>query len=1335
MNTQQRHRSNHTTTITRKPFMNSTVRLTIAVKCFLSAIFMTSIGFGQGEHQDLTYYLDANGTRHPVTSIETWEHRRAQILAGMQQAMGPLPTGIHQHPLAVRKVKDEEFEGYRRSSITFEAEPGKRVPVDVYIPAHLKPGEKAPGILALHPTGALGKRIVAGEGPRANRQYAIELVQRGYIVVAPDYPSFGDYPYDFDADNYQSGTMKGIVNHIRCVDLLSDGLTNVDAERIGVIGHSLGGHNAMFVAAFDERIDVIVSSCGWTPFHDYYGGKINGWTSPRYMPLLNTKYKLDPNLVPFDFYEVVGALAPRPFFSSSPADDANFDVAGVKKVVPKAKAVYQLYNAADQLSVNYPPCDHDFPTETRMQAYKFIDKALKHTPTKSLNFGAELPRLHPREPDAAMESFSIADGFSLQQIAAEPLVTDPIAVSYDEYGRCYAIEMKGYSEQDNENRGQVRILRDEDGDGIYDQSTVFAKGLSWPTAIQCWNGGVFVGAAPNIYYMKDTNGDFVADEQKVVFTGFGKSNVQGLMNCFRWGLDHRIHGATSSSGGEVVTVGKEDAKPVNLRGRDFSFDPELLDIRPETGGAQHGMSFDAFGRKFVCSNSNHAQYIIYDDHYLTRNRHVKPLPARVMVANDGGQAPVFRTSPVEPWRIVRTRLRVAGSVRGPVEGGGRPAGYFTGATGITIFTGDAYQGAMANTAVIGDVGSNIVHRKKLTPKGVTFSAGRIDQNSELVSSNDIWFRPAQYANGPDGCLHILDMYREVIEHPKSLPPEIKQHLDLTSGRDRGRIYRLIQNGFKPRNLEPLGDLSSKELVPFLAHANSWHRLTASRLLYQRRDETIVPELESLIAKPNPLGSVNALALLNSLDKLKPEHLLTGFGHESTEVRQTAAKLSEGVTKDADIIAGFTTIDTSQDARLAMQVAFSAGEYPADVRTLILPRILSEHADQYIQMAVMTSLTDNGGAVLQSLTSDQKFVDLPHAASTISKLVTMLQKQNSANEVSAIPIALRDLATHPNAGPIIDEVVFELARSRSPLRTQKPIPDLIESMLKRSRRDAFLATAPTSARTTAIARLVVSSDAKEMAALAELLNATEAVAIQNAVVTTLSAAGTKDVPELLLAHWDQVSPSARLSMEQTLLSRSAWASALLDAIEAKRITINTLSLQASNQLQASADAKIAARAKSLIVQSSKSQSELLKQYRPALTMTGDVSRGRALFKKNCATCHRLENTGVELGPNLRAMKARGADAILTNVLDPNREVNPQYVSYNIATIEGRTHSGIILEEGTTSITLVQAENKKTTLLRQDIDEIRSSGKSLMPEGMEKKLTVKEMADVIAYLMFQ
>ena len=326
-------------------------------------------------------YCDPSGREHEVRMLADWERRRQDILRGMQAAMGPLPDRSHLPALDVKIVDESRLDGLIRRTITFvinQHPREERIPAYLFLPQQTGPAHQFPAMLALHPTSPIGKGEAAGFG-KPNHAYGLELARRGYVVLCPDYPSFGDYPCNFKDPAFASGTMKGIFNHMRCVDLLQS-LPQVDGQRIGAIGHSLGGHNAMFLAAFDPRIKAVVSSCGWTPFGSYFGGNLAGWTSPRYMPRLRTDYHLDPRQTPFDFYEVVAALAPRPFFSSSPLRDDNFAVDGVRKAIPEAQKVYDLLGAREALRVVYPDCTHDFPPQVRQQAYKFLDAALKSRP-------------------------------------------------------------------------------------------------------------------------------------------------------------------------------------------------------------------------------------------------------------------------------------------------------------------------------------------------------------------------------------------------------------------------------------------------------------------------------------------------------------------------------------------------------------------------------------------------------------------------------------------------------------------------------------------------------------------------------------------------------------------------------------------------------------------------------------------------------------------------------------------------------------------------------------------------------------------------------------------
>ncbi len=334
-------------------------------------------------HRDLRVWRDEKDELHPIKSPADWARRRADTLVAMQAVMGRLPEMDAFAPLDVQIRNREEFDGYSRLLISYRVDATSKVTAHLYLPRFevTQGNRKRPAVLALHPTSPLGKGVVAGEGPTANRNYAVELAERGYVVLAPDYPSFGELADDdFHTDAYVSGTMRAIVNHRRGIDLLA-ARDEVDANRMGVIGHSLGGHNAMFVGVFDERIRAVVSSCGWDPFHHYYGGKLAGWASDRYMPRIREMYGLDPDQMPFDFPEVAAALAPRGFFSCSPLRDANFDAQGVMLVEPGIREVYRLLGADENCIIRYPDSEHDFPEETRKQSYEFLDRVLAAQPS------------------------------------------------------------------------------------------------------------------------------------------------------------------------------------------------------------------------------------------------------------------------------------------------------------------------------------------------------------------------------------------------------------------------------------------------------------------------------------------------------------------------------------------------------------------------------------------------------------------------------------------------------------------------------------------------------------------------------------------------------------------------------------------------------------------------------------------------------------------------------------------------------------------------------------------------------------------------------------------
>jgi putative membrane-bound dehydrogenase-like protein len=970
------------------------------------------------------------------------------------------------------------------------------------------------------------------------------------------------------------------------------------------------------------------------------------------------------------------------------------------------------------------------------------------------DFSRELPRIAPVEPAAALATIKVQPGFRVEQVAAEPLVASPVAIAFDENSRLYVVEMRDYSEQKEDFLGRIRLLEDLNGDGRFEKSTIFAEKLSWPTAVACYDGGIFVGAAPDIIYLKDTNGDGRADVRRVVFTGFGKTNVQGLLNSFAWTLDNRIEGATSSSGGSIKHAEHPDAPTVEVRGRDFSIDPRGLWLTPTSGGAQHGLSYDNWGHKFVSSNSDHIQQVMYEDRYIARNPYLTAPSPRLSIAADGPQAEVYRASPIEPWRIVRTRLRVSGAVKGAVEGGGRPAGYFTGATGVTIYRGNAFPDSLLGMAVVGDVGSNLVHRKLLALDGLRFTATRMDKASEFVASSDIWFRPAQFANAPDGTLYIVDVYREVIEHPDSLPPMIKKHLDLTSGRDRGRIYRVVPNGFRQPALPQLGRASTAELVATLESPNAWHRETASRLLFERQDTGALEPLNKLAAESaSPLARMHALYALAGLKALASGNIILAITDRDANVRRHAVRLAEHVDKgshESQLTQRLLTMVEDDDLQVRYQLAFTLGELSPEVAVGALATLARRDAeDPWMRMAIQSSLVRDADVALGNLLGDDKFRRSAGGRLLLVNLARQLglssRKQAKGDADAALIRALGALSKLPKedsslARSIVRSASEGLARQGRSLKdvvksdSTARASQILEDLLSDARTTALDEKRPVKDRSSAIESLVLGSfiDAREM--FPKLIDQRQDQEIQQAALTALSRFSDPAVTPLLLEVWPTLSPRLRVLAGEALFARRDRLLALLDAVEKGQFQASDLEPARVQALTTYPDPAIRQRAAKLLanVKLGRRQ-DVVEAYRSALIMKGDTTRGKAIFQKICAACHRADNVGHEIGPNLATIKNRGAETILLNVLDPSREVNPQYVNYVLVTDDGRSMTGMISAETATSVTLKRAEGATDTVLRINIDEMRSTGLSIMPEGMEKQLDQQGLADVIAYLL--
>ncbi|NQU25148.1 MAG: c-type cytochrome [Candidatus Nealsonbacteria bacterium] len=994
----------------------------------------------------------------------------------------------------------------------------------------------------------------------------------------------------------------------------------------------------------------------------------------------------------------------------------------------------------------------DPPREIRQGGY--VEKV-----DPSVDYTDRLPRIPPKEPAESLKTFHIVPGLRIEQVAAEPLVRDAVDLAFDENGRLFVAEMIPYAEGGTSKfgspGGRVSMLEDTDGDGRFDRSTVYADKLVWPTGVACFDGGIFVAAAPDIWYFKDTDGDGKADVREVWITGFELSNPNALPNSLRWRLDGRIHGMTSTTGGLLRAVqwetggGKvsrpevEDRKaaPVQSRGRDFSFDPRTGELRLESGGSQFGMTFDAWGRKFECSNSAPIEMVMYEDRYIARNPMlVAPSPLlRVWV--DGNA--IYRTSPLEPWRVVRTEMRIGGSFSGPVEGGGKAAGYFTAACGVFVYTGDAWPAEYLGNAFVCEGAGNLVHRMRIQPAGVAVSAHRTEQKSEFLTSDEIWFRPIQFTDAPDGNLYLADMYRELFEHPDAVPPSVKKHLDLTAGNDRGRIYRIVPEGFVQPKPVRLADLSTAELVGLLEHANGWHRHTAARLLYQRRARRAIEPLSKLAGQStSPLGRMHAMHALAAQDALSPEIVLARLDDEHPRVREHAVRLAERVLADSvPVREKLCTMAGDADVRVRYQAAFTLGEIPGDLATDALAAIAAADAgDRWIRLAVLSSSLNRAGELLARLASDAKCNNRPDGLALIEEMAEQTGLQDRADQVAEALRLIDSLGA--DRKQLVQAVVRGLGRgldkAGSPLR-QRLISGgkasvVLAAMVRESVELAGDVRQPVDRRVGAVRSLALASFDEARRVLGDLLDGRQPQEVQIAAVRALSRFRRPEVAEMIVDGWLGFSPKVRGEAAEALFARAPRLSVLLTALDQQRIRPSQLDPARIRFLLDHPDEKIRERSKRLLGSAKLApRAVIVKQWQDVLKMKGDATRGKTVFKRECAKCHRLEGVGVELGLPLNTIGNRGAETILLSVLDPNREVNPAYLNYVIVTDAGRSLTGMITAETATSITLKRAEGQADTVLRTNIDEMQSTGLSIMPEGQEKLITRQEMADVIGYLM--
>lgn len=574
----------------------------------------------------------------------------------------------------------------------------------------------------------------------------------------------------------------------------------------------------------------------------------------------------------------------------------------------------------------------------------------------------------------------IRPGFSIEAVATEPLIVDPIAFDWDAQGRLWVVEMGDYPlglDGKEKPGGTIKILTDENGDGIYDRAVTFVGNLPYPAGISPWRDGVIVACAPDILFLRDKDGDGKADERVVLFTGFTEGNQQHRVNGFDWGLDGWLYGANGDCGGTIVAGDPKkrgEKQGVSISGRDFRFRPESGEFETESGGTQYGRHRDDWGNWFGNNNPTWLWHYTIEERYLRRNSGLSVKTTKRMLANYPESTRVFTAYTKESAPIRFNQPRSLGHV----TSGNSPGPY----------RDELFGPAFASSVFVSEPVHNVVHREVLVSDGASFSSHRADdeRDREFLASNDVWFRPTMTKTGPDGALYIADMYRFAIEHPKWIAPETQARLDLRAGSDKGRIYRAFPTGSRLRAAPNLAQLDNAALVLALDSPGGWQRDTVQRLLVERAARDTAPALRKFATNAtNPKVRLQALATLDTLHSIDVEIVRVAIRDPHPAVRVHALRVSESLAPDhPGVLPALLAGADDPEFTVRRQLALTLGEWRDPRAAATLQKLADREGEvASMRLAIQSSLAPDSPlfAKLKSAPPSLASVPAPPKSST------------------------------------------------------------------------------------------------------------------------------------------------------------------------------------------------------------------------------------------------------------------------------------------------------------------------------------------------------------------
>jgi putative membrane-bound dehydrogenase-like protein len=634
----------------------------------------------------------------------------------------------------------------------------------------------------------------------------------------------------------------------------------------------------------------------------------------------------------------------------------------------------------------------------------------------------------PRSPEASMSTFAFADpAITAQVFATEPQVVDPVSMEFDEDGNAWVVGMlDAYKPDSVKGRGRIVRLADTDADGRADTAIVFADSLREATSVLPWQGGLLVTAAPHILYFRDNDGDGLAEQRDTLFTGFFNRNEEAQITNLRFGVDNWIYANNNGQAGDIAFLKGKDTARLSVKGWDFRFRLDKGLFEAATGRGQFGLAMDGAGHRFYTQNTDHISQVVISKRYLDRNPFL-PKSLRRSTLNISEHDPLmFQRTPAPWWRAERTKQRNRKSRENGLPEKEFADGHFTGGSGGTLYTGALLPAAYYGSVFTGDVAGNLVHRDILKDIDSPYRRavrGPLEQDREFMATTDSWVRPASFTEGPDGSLFMIDMYRQHIETPLSIPADLQVGMDFNAGDRHGRIYRIVAKGSPALQMKPLKlrSLSSHELLGLLAHQSQWWRLTAQRLLLERHDRSILAAARTMcLTHPEAHARLHALYVLEGLDSIDDGILRSLLKDKDADLREHALMLAEG---REGLLPDILPLVDDPSGRVAFQAALSIGSYAEpEVRTTLLRILLRNIASPWYRMAVLSAPVGSTVGMLESLMAEKSSLDAQNEGrdAFVREIVSVIRDRADAVETARLrsilsapawkgPAALRDTA--------------------------------------------------------------------------------------------------------------------------------------------------------------------------------------------------------------------------------------------------------------------------------------------------------------------------------------